>query len=414
MRVWMALMALAMLASTASAQERPVRATFDNSVAGVTEGGRFDLSRLNLAAAPIEAQAPSAQRPAPPAPPPPAPTRRRRGSMVGYIEDATVESKIRVRFDTAYHDTAPDRAEFFYAKCGCYRDVPTTDPAFDPDSPGPRPGAANDVNFQQLDVWGEYAIRPGISIFGQLPVRWLQPQSFIPGTGAGFPDHSGIGDIRAGARFAAINAEDHSLTIQGQFFLPSGDAENGMGTDHASLEPEVLYFRQLTDIVTLESQFGVWIPFGGAAGLLVAQWTLGVIGSLLPAEAEGRRVAEVHRQEADDRGRREDREDSLPEDREVRGQQSERRGRAEQLEPEHRVRHTVVEPGHAHGLLVDHGVQAVHIQARRTCHRPPVQCLPGKTPERALDVPLGGRRPDERRTFRPLVRELDRQLVVAP
>jgi len=263
----MALMALAMLASTASAQERPVRATFDNGVAGVTEGGRFDLSRLNLAAAPIEAQAPSAQRPAPPAPPPPAPTRRRRGSMVGYIEDATVESKIRVRFDTAYHDTAPDRAEFFYAKCGCYRDVPTTDPAFDPDSPGPRPGAANDVNFQQLDVWGEYAIRPGISIFGQLPVRWLQPQSFIPGTGAGFPDHSGIGDIRAGARFAAINAEDHSLTIQGQFFLPSGDAENGMGTDHASLEPEVLYFRQLTDIVTLESQFGVWIPFGGAAGL---------------------------------------------------------------------------------------------------------------------------------------------------
>jgi hypothetical protein len=44
--------------------------------------------------------------------------------MVGYVEDATIESKVRLRFDSAFHDTAPDRAEFFYAKCGCYSGLP--------------------------------------------------------------------------------------------------------------------------------------------------------------------------------------------------------------------------------------------------------------------------------------------------
>ena len=43
--------------------------------------------------------------------------------MVGYIDDPVVSSKIRVRFETGMHNRAPDRAEFFYAKCGCYRDL---------------------------------------------------------------------------------------------------------------------------------------------------------------------------------------------------------------------------------------------------------------------------------------------------
>ena len=49
------------------------------------------------------------------------PEPQRRGSMVGYIDDAVVGSKVRVRFETGFHNHVPDRAEFFYAKCGCYR-----------------------------------------------------------------------------------------------------------------------------------------------------------------------------------------------------------------------------------------------------------------------------------------------------
>lgn len=42
-------------------------------------------------------------------------------SMVGYIENAIVGSEVRIRFDAAFNDAFPDRAEFIYAKCGCYR-----------------------------------------------------------------------------------------------------------------------------------------------------------------------------------------------------------------------------------------------------------------------------------------------------
>ena len=86
---------------------------------------------------------------------------RRRGSMVGYIDDAVVSSKLRVRFETALHDNLPDRAEFFYAKCGCYRTLPPANAAYDPAAPGPGPGIVTDLNFQQAYVQGEYAPRTG-------------------------------------------------------------------------------------------------------------------------------------------------------------------------------------------------------------------------------------------------------------
>src|SRR6202161_2874591 len=39
-------------------------------------------------------------------------------SMVGYVDDATVATQVRVRFDASFHDSVPDRAEFFYPPCG--------------------------------------------------------------------------------------------------------------------------------------------------------------------------------------------------------------------------------------------------------------------------------------------------------
>ena len=204
----------------------------------------------------------------PPAPPPrDAGIPRRRGSMVGYIEEAVVGSKVRVRFDTAQHDFEPDRAEFFYGKCGCYRDLPVSSQAYDPNAPGPRPGAAADVNFQQLYILGEYAVNQRVSAFGELPTRWLQPQSFTPGTGGSFPDHRGIGDLRFGLKAALLSTPEQVVTIRAQFFSPTGDSGSGLGTNHWSLEPAVLYYQSLSDRVVVESQLGMWFPFGGSAGV---------------------------------------------------------------------------------------------------------------------------------------------------
>ena len=50
-------------------------------------------------------------------------------------------------------------------------------------------------------------------------------------------------------------------------FLPSGDAAKGLGTDHVSIEPAFLFYRELSRTVAIEGQFAAWAPFGGSKGL---------------------------------------------------------------------------------------------------------------------------------------------------
>ena len=116
---------------------------------------------------------------------PPAPRRatKRRGSMVGYIEDPSVASGVRVRFDAGWDLDSPDRAEFFYAKCGCYRDLAGT-PLFDPEAPGPGPGVVTGMDYTQFNVLAEYAIQGRVSLFAELPFRSIKPSGFLTGTGS--------------------------------------------------------------------------------------------------------------------------------------------------------------------------------------------------------------------------------------
>ena len=187
---------------------------------------------------------------------------RRRGSMVGYIDDPIVSSKIRVRFEMGLHNRVPDRAEFFYAKCGCYRDLNVNDPAYDPDAAGPGPGIVTDLNFQQLYVLAEYAATDRFSAFAELPIRWLQPQT--PGA---FGNQSGVSDLRAGVKFGVAATEEMSLTAQVKTFLTSGDSRSGLGTGHASIEPGLLYHRDLSERAAIATQLALWIPFGGSNGV---------------------------------------------------------------------------------------------------------------------------------------------------
>lgn len=191
--------------------------------------------------------------------------RRRRGSMVGYIGDSEIQSKIQVRGDLGYHIDAPDRAEFFYGKCGCYRDL-QGNPAYDPDAPGPGPGIVEDMNFKQLHVQGEYAFTQRLSAFAVVPFRSVQPQSFVGGA-AGFGNESGIGDVQAGVKFALLRDAMNSVTLQLQGYFPTGDAARGLGTNHASVEPAVLLHRLATDRLSIEGQLGAWHPIGGSAGV---------------------------------------------------------------------------------------------------------------------------------------------------
>jgi hypothetical protein len=231
------------------------------------------------------AQQPPSQPPAPavpaPAPPPPPPdTRPRRiGSMVGYIDDAIIESQVRVRFEIGWSNRVPDRAEFFYAKCGCYRDldkfptVPAVLPFFDPNAPGPGPDVLTELDFRQVMVEAEYAVNGRFAVFGEVPLRWIQPQAFADRPNGdppvGFGNQGGFGDLRAGAKFGLAAAPDYAITFRFQAYFPTGTASKGLGTDHASVEPAILYFQKFpntSDRLALESQFGFWLPTGGSEG----------------------------------------------------------------------------------------------------------------------------------------------------
>jgi hypothetical protein len=191
-------------------------------------------------------------------------------SMVGYIDNAIIHSEVRVRFDAALNDATPDRAEFFYAKCGCYGAItPQTNSLFDPRTPGPGPGIPKSVNFQQLYFYGEYALHPHFSIFTQLPFRWLQPQSF-PGTTQAFPNAGGFGDIHLGLKFAPLISARHYLTFQFKAYLPSGDAGLGLGTNHYSVEPSLLYYQRLSEKLAVEAEVGDTHPLGSSSGVPTA------------------------------------------------------------------------------------------------------------------------------------------------
>ena len=187
-------------------------------------------------------------------------------SMVGYIDNAVIHTEVRVRFDAASHDDTPDRAEFFYAKCGCYRSLPPASPAYDPTAPGPGPGVPQYVNFQQLYLYGEFAPMHKLSLFGQLPFRWLQPQE-PSGAAQAFPNNGGIGDIQVGVKFAPISSPTQYLTFQLRSAVPSGDPRKGLGTNHATIEPMVLYYRSITDRMSLEAQFGDTHPLSSSKGV---------------------------------------------------------------------------------------------------------------------------------------------------
>ena len=185
--------------------------------------------------------------------------------MVGYIDDGLIEDYVRVRFDLGYDNNVPDRAEFFYAQCGCNSaDAPG------PGQPGPQDLTTN-LNFQQLFFDASYAVHPRIAVFGSVPLRFVQPQSFVgdvlnpPQTNNTFVNGSGFSDIRAGAKASIVATGTATLTAQAQFYFASGDAKKGLGTDHTSFESALLFHQMVSDRATVEAQFGDWHPIGGSA-----------------------------------------------------------------------------------------------------------------------------------------------------
>jgi hypothetical protein len=162
-------------------------------------------------------------------------------SRDGYIDGAIPGSQFRLRFDAAYGDNRPNRAEFFYPQ-----------PA--PRGPG-LPLPEQRVDFQDLSAYVEAGATNRLSAFVEVPWRFLNPEVNA--------DHNGVGDVNAGFKYAFLYDPALVATFQFRTYVPTGNPHLGLGTDHVSLEPALLVWKPLTDRFGLEGEFRYWAPVGG-------------------------------------------------------------------------------------------------------------------------------------------------------
>ena len=194
------------------------------------------------------------------------PRRRPRvdSSNTGYIDNAIIGTRFSLRADAASGNDNPDRAEFFYAKCGCFRNEALRDvlgAAFDPTSPGPGNLPEADVDYEELEIAYEHAFSEGrFSVFAELPIRSIDLNDNMASS-------SGLADLRVGAKVAIVASADRYLTFQVRAYLPTGEPRDGLGTDHSSLEPGLLLFQQLTDRLTLGAELKYWYPHSGSSAV---------------------------------------------------------------------------------------------------------------------------------------------------
>lgn len=179
-------------------------------------------------------------------------------SGVAYIDSAIPWTGVRLRYDNARDSNRPDRGEYFYGKCGCFAGL-----GVDLKATGPGVSSfAKSVDYQEFNLYAEAKVGERGSVFVDTPFRWV---SFTPNDG-GVDIHngSGLSDISIGFKYVLGSDECQYLTFQLRSTLPSGDASEGLGTANYNVEPALLYFRKLSDKVTLEAELRDWVAIGGS------------------------------------------------------------------------------------------------------------------------------------------------------
>ena len=161
---------------------------------------------------------------------------------VGYIDSAIPATQFRLRFDSAYDNPTPDRAEFFYRASTAATGVPI--------SP-----AETRVDYQDISSYFELSTSPIWSIFLEVPFRFINPERNA--------NNSGFSDLQFGAKAILWMDTEQIFTGQLRAFVPTGDSDELLGTDHVSLEPAFLYARRFGDLTTLESELRLWLPIDG-------------------------------------------------------------------------------------------------------------------------------------------------------
>jgi hypothetical protein len=157
----------------------------------------------------------------------------------GFIDPASPWNVLRLRFDAAWNMNRPTRSEYFLT-CSLNN----------------RRGGLNvpesRVDYQQLSLYGEWAILPQFSMFIDAPLRFINPQINT--------DETGPSDLSIG--FKLLGVQTHTFTGSFEFVTtaPTGQRSTGLGTGHTSLSAAILTNWQPLHKLILEGSFTVWMP----------------------------------------------------------------------------------------------------------------------------------------------------------
>jgi hypothetical protein len=143
----------------------------------------------------------------------------------GFIDCPIPMTQIRVRYDKANHFEDFDRALYFF---------PTTVA-----NGGQLPAPERVLDLDEITTIIEVAFTRRISAFVELPARLVESE-LAPAANGG-ANRRGFGDLRGGGKFAVIANDCEYLTAQVRVYLPTGDAEEALGTGHTSIEAGLLY-----------------------------------------------------------------------------------------------------------------------------------------------------------------------------
>jgi hypothetical protein len=159
---------------------------------------------------------------------------------VSFIDSALPMTQFRIRADTAYNMNRPNRAEYFWPAPGI----------------NGRPFPEQSVDYTELSSYIEVACCDRISLFFESPVRWVNPT--LNDNTAGF------GDLNAGVKLTLFQHECGVISGQFRSYMPTGIGERGLGTDHVSLEPALLFNHRAHEWLTVEGEVRYWLPISGS------------------------------------------------------------------------------------------------------------------------------------------------------
>ena len=163
-------------------------------------------------------------------------------TYVSFIDSAVPRNLFALRFESAFDNRQPMRAEYLFPKGGVPGGI-----GF--------PFPETRVDSQELTSIAEYSPTSWFSVFIEAPYRWINPEVNA--------NQSGAGDVRYGMKICTWSSDKLIATVLLRLYQPTAAAAP-LGTGHWSIEPGLLAAYKISDTWHLEGELRYWTALGGS------------------------------------------------------------------------------------------------------------------------------------------------------